>query len=55
MACGGGIALAAGDNCSYSTITAVMISSYFLSGSFHRWAGCLEDGAALLDMIELNV
>lgn len=43
MACGGESALTAVDNCSCSTITAVMISSYFLSGSFNPWAGCLED------------
>lgn len=38
-------------------LTAVIISSYFVSGSFHHWAGCLEDGVSLmslLDMIELN-
>lgn len=55
VACGGGSASTAGDNCSYSTTTAVTISSYFLSGSFHLWVGCLEDGASLLNSIKLNV
>lgn len=43
MACGGESTSTAVDNCSRSPITAVMISSYFLSGSFNPWAGCLED------------
>lgn len=56
MACGVcESASTAGDNCSCSTIIAVMFRSYFLSGSFHLCAGCLEDGASLLDVIELNV
>ncbi len=50
VACGGGSASAAGD--SYSTTTAVMISSYFLSGSFHLSAGRLEGGASLLYTIK---
>lgn len=37
---GGWSAPTAGDNCSYSTTTAVMISCCFLSGSFQLWAGC---------------
>lgn len=52
VACGGGSASTAGDNCSYSTTAAVTISRYFLSGSFHLWVGCLEDGASLLNSIK---
>lgn len=48
LASGGGNASTAADNCSHSTITAVMISSYFFSGSFQFWAGCLQDGTSQL-------
>lgn len=55
VACGGGSASTAQDNWSYSTTTAVTVSSYFHSGSFHLWVGCLEDGVSLLNIIKLNV
>lgn len=55
VCCGGGSASTAGGNSSYSTVTAVINSSYFVSGSFHHWAGRLEGGVSLLDAIELNV
>lgn len=55
VCCGDESALTAGGNNSYSTVSAVIISSYFVSGSFHHWAGRLEGALSLLDTIELHV
>lgn len=44
VACGGETAPTAGGNCSYSTVTAVIISSCSVSGSFHHQAGCIYIG-----------
>lgn len=44
VAHGGETAPTAGGNCSYSTVTAVIISSCSVSGSFHHQAGCIYIG-----------
>lgn len=44
VARGGETAPTAGGNCSYSTVTAVIISSCSVSGSFHHQAGCVYIG-----------